>query len=99
MLSPRLARSLAKVCLVTILLYKWRSPLKSLFVGEDCQDDSLESLNGELADGQDLAVREDVEVCDYYLPDVVDTRNINQGGLDETSHGKRIDVAEDLALS
>ena len=46
-------------------------------MGKDSQDDGLERLDRQLADGKDLAVGQNVEVSHYYLPDVVDARNID----------------------
>ena len=66
---------------------------------KDRQHNGLQSLDRELADGEDLAVREYVEVRHDNLPDIVDAGNIHEGGLHEPAHGECIDLGENLALS
>ena len=67
-------------------------------MGKDRQDNGLERLDRQLADGEHLAVGQNVEVCHDYLPDVVDARNIDEGCLHEPAHRKCVDLGEDLTL-
>lgn len=87
------ARALVQVLLLELLL-----DVQGLLVGKDLQNDSLQRLYGQLADGQHLAVRKDVKVRHNYLPEVVDPAHVDKCRLHKSAHRKRVDLCEDLAF-
>ena len=72
--------------------------LKRFLIGEDLQNNGLKSFNRQLPYREHLTVGENVEVSHDDLPDVIDTRNIDEGGFDKTRHSKCVDPSYDLSF-
>ena len=67
-------------------------------MSEDGQYNCLQSLDRKLANGKDLTIRQDIEVRNDDLPDVIDTTHIDKGSLYEATHGESVDLRQDLAF-
>ena len=65
---------------------------------KDLEHDSLKCLDRELSDGENLAVREDVEMCNDDFPEVIDATDVDQSRLNQSAHGKRVNLLKDLTF-
>ena len=67
-------------------------------MGKNCKNNCLKGLDCQLPNSEDLAIRQNIEVSDNDLPDVVDAADIDKCRLNESTHCKRVDLSEDLAF-
>jgi len=65
---------------------------QSLLVRKDRQDNRLERLNSQQANGQHLAVGQDVKVGNHDFPKVVDSRYVHYCCLHKPAHCKCVNL-------
>ena len=76
---PLVGYRINRNCLFTLFCATFRG--ETLFVGENCEHNRLQSFDGELSDGEHLTIGQNVKVCHNNLPNWLNARNIYQGCL------------------